>query len=202
MKKILAFFLVSSLVFSIPAAKAEESGTQRYLAGYQDGYAAGFKAGFENAMGQLTNQATAPTVLQTETPELKEKTAPANGRVIYSPDEDMVAPLTIHTTGDDYYCFVLTKVGSSKRYMAVFGHGGETVDVNVPIGCYQIFYATGKIWYGLDNLFGPDTQYYHCDGFFAFRDEYDTYKGWELSLYPVTNGNLDSEKISAADFPK
>lgn len=48
MRKISAVFLVISLVFSIPSAKAEELGRDQYIAGYQDGFEAGFRAGYKS----------------------------------------------------------------------------------------------------------------------------------------------------------
>lgn len=142
-----------------------------------------------------------PTVSGT-TPTLKSKTPPSNGKVIKYPVASMVAPLTIKTSGDGYYCFILSKVGTNERTMAFFGHGGKTVNVDVPLGTYKLYFATGSTWYGLQDLFGDETVYQCCDSSFTFKMDSDGYVGWTVTLYPVSNGNMDSKYISADDFPK
>ena len=178
-----------------------ESSSEHYLTGYQDGYDAGFKAGFESAMEQLKNvQVLNSANLDSHT--LIEQTPPINGHIFLYPEENRVAPLTIKTTGDEYYYFVLTKIGSTKKMMSFFGHGGETIRVKVPLGAYKLYFATGKTWYGIDDLFGEDTVYRKCDSTFSFTDNYESYSGWTVTLYPVVDGNMDTVTVSETDFPK
>lgn len=86
--------------------------------------------------------------------------------------------------------------------MAFYVQGGTSIDIDVPLGEYEIYYATGYTWYGLDNLFGSDTTYYKCEDTFPFTYLSNTYNGWTLTLYAVSNGNMDTERIDASDFPK
>ena len=79
---------------------------------------------------------------------------------------------------------------------------GGTLSVDVPLGTYEIYYATGNTWYGRNNLFGPDTVYQKCEGSFSFTEDVSGYNGWTLTLYPTFNGNMDTDIIDADDFPK
>lgn len=185
-----------------------ESYSDYYLSGYQDGYNAGYQAGFAMGLESASKQPTkdsvsglSPSVSQNKS-DLKPVSTPANGKILKRPKDEMLAPLTIHTTGDKYYFFSLMKVGYSDSYMSFFGHGGKTIEVDVPIGVYKIYYATGETWYGTNDLFGPETSYYRCGDYFIFTKDDESYKGWVLTLYPVVDGNMDSESVSADDFPK
>ena len=88
-----------------------------------------------------------------------------------------------------------------EQYIAVYVVGGQSLAILVPLEVYDIYYATGDYWRGEDYLFGPGTAYYHCDDKFKFSAGNDKYLGWTLTLYPVADGNLDTDPISAADFP-
>lgn len=83
-----------------------------------------------------------------------------------------------------------------------FVRGGMTVEMDVPLGKYHVYYATGDTWYGEDHLFGTETQYYKCDGSFDFTSDSEGYNGWTITLTAVYNGNLDTDTISAGEFPK
>lgn len=183
-----------------PEPSFTDPGYIYYLQGYKKGYDDGTKAGFQTAM-QLISDNKSKTK-PTESPTTAERTPPANGAILKYPTAKREAPLTIHTSGDGYYFFTLVKAGSNERYMNFFAHAGETVDIDVPIGVYNIYYAKGDTWYGLNDLFGEDTKYYRLDDLFVFSDDDGDYNGWELTLTPVVDGNLDTESVSPDDFPK
>ena len=149
-------------------------------------------------------------------------TEPSNGYVFEEiPVSYGSAPLEINTEGTGGYYFVLDPIslycgGDSAndfhkyraelmaKYstMQFYVHGESTIETQIPLGEYEIYYATGDTWYGEDDLFGEDTVYMKCDGTFLFScDEYGS-NGWILTLTPVINGNLDTDEISEKDFPK
>ena len=218
MKRILAFLLIFSIFITPVYAQSSfnekafwdslgmnppettESSSDRYLAGYQDGYNAGYKAGFASGLEQAPKQSSSS--IDSDSSVLTEQPLPINGHIFLYPKEKRVAPLTIKTIGEGYYYFALTKLGSTKKTMSFFGHGGDTIHIKVPLGTYKIYYATGSTWYGVDDLFGEDTVYKRCGASFAFTQDSDSYSGWTLTLYPVTDGNMDSKTISADEFPK
>lgn len=218
LKRILVFLLVLSIFITPVYAQSSfnekalwdllgmtppettESYSDRYLAGYQDGYNAGYKSGFASGLEQAAKQASSS--IDSDSSVLTEQSPPISGHIFLYPKEKRVAPLTIETSGEGYYYFVLTKFGSTKKTMSFFSHGGDTIRIKVPLGTYKIYYATGSTWYGVDDLFGDDTVYKRCGTSFAFTQDNDGYSGWTLTLYPVEDGNMDSTVISADEFPK
>lgn len=127
---------------------------------------------------------------------------PDNGYIFEEPGEEALAPLSILTQGENDYYIVLDPLNNAVwNKMSFYVRGGQSAKVFVPLGDYEIYYATGSAWYGLDDLFGSDTLYRKCDDTFEFYEDGDSYQGWTLTLYPQPNGNLDTETISANEFP-
>ena len=143
----------------------------------------------------------APTQVRETQWQPPESTPYQNGRIIKYPDSELCAPLKINTSGNGYYFFVLSKPGTSKRYMTFFGWAGDTVEVDVPLGTYELYYAQGDTWYGTIYLFGNQTLYGKCDSRLSFTEDADGYSGYEITLYPVYGGNMDTSTVSAAEFP-
>lgn len=132
---------------------------------------------------------------------LIEHDRPKNGYVFEHPAGDMVAPLTVKTSGTDDYYVALKHTTTSSKNMSFYVRGGSTVTIDVPLGVYEIYYASGSAWYGKDDLFGTDTAYYKCEDVFPFTASGDGYDGWTLTLYPVANGNLETDAIDPEEFP-
>ena len=135
-------------------------------------------------------------------PSLIALPTPANGQILRNPREQRVAPLTINTYGSQNYYFVLEPISGNSNRMAFFVRAGMSIDIDVPVGTYTLYYATGNTWYGTKALFGPDTIYQKCDDLFAFTEDANGYTGWTVSLQPVSNGNLDTDIIDESNFPK
>lgn len=132
-----------------------------------------------------------------------------------------VAPLTIETDDNFGYYFVISAVevftddsptGNAfedeqknilKKSVSThtYVRADSTVNLDVPLGKYRIYYACGTSWYGDKYLFGPETEYYKCDGSFTFEETTSGYSGYTISLTQVPNGNLKTHKISETDFP-
>lgn len=106
-------------------------------------------------------------------------------------------PITLFYEGDDSFNQTRTEMNAKYSYTKFYIRAGSTVDINVPLGEYRIYYATGESWYGEDDLFGEETVYAKCDDTFVFTES----QGWTLQLYPVTYGNLDTDTISKKEFP-
>lgn len=149
-----------------------------------------------NAVAPAQQASTEPKV------ELKPRPTPSHGAILKNPSATKNAPLEIKTSGSGYYCFILERTGHSERYMVFFAHAGKTVKVNVPTGKYTLYYAYGNTWYGTDNLFGKDTVRKKCDTTLSFYKDSDGYSGYTLTLYPVSNGNMDTSIVKEADFPQ
>ncbi|MCD8391006.1 MAG: DnaJ domain-containing protein [Firmicutes bacterium] len=152
----------------------------------------------------------APAATRTPTPATPtpyvppEQPLPDNGYVFKYPAHECVAPLTIETNEDSYlnYYIYLQYCGESQDYdISFFVRAGCTVDIDVPIGTYKLYYCTGYTWYGTDYKFGSGTAYSTSDDLLEFY--YDDYSVWghTITLYPVTGGNFDTEYINENEFP-
>lgn len=134
---------------------------------------------------------------------LIEQPRPSNGSIFQFPSSAGVAPFTIKTSGSSDYYIVMQNSHDSSIKVSFYVRGGSTVEIDVPLGNYEVFYAAGDTWYGTEHAFGSETDYYKCDDTFPFTYSSSTgYTGWTLMLYPVSHGNLDTDAINADEFPK
>ena len=141
-----------------------------------------------------------------------------SGMNIVRPDYVGVCPLEIKADNNSNYYIYLdyvrkpsyTTVSRSLRsdaytpYESDFSfyvEAGDTVEVDVPIGIYKLYYATGDTYYGKELLFGANTQYYSSDELLEFYASSQYYEGVTLTLYSVYNGNYDTDPINASEFP-
>ena len=164
-----------------------------------------------------TPKETTQQAAQSTEPNLAARPRPAHGYVFEDIGLTPVAPFSVTGSGDFY--LVLDPVdlsvhadkgvGSARldllqgySFLRVFVRSGMTFETDVPLGKYEVYYATGDTWYGEEHLFGPDTQYYKCDGTFDFTEDSEGYNGWTLTLTAVSNGNLDTDSIPEFAFPK
>lgn len=104
--------------------------------------------------------------------------------------------IKIPDTGDEYYYIKVIDIDTNEIAQSVFMHPNTTVEIPVPLGIYTIRYACGKTWYGYENLFGHSGSYAICDDVFEFTETV----GWTITLYPVVDGNMETEYIDFEDF--
>lgn len=137
-----------------------------------------------------------------------------NGEILHEPSAEKIAPLTIKASDSkNYYVFLrctgydtprgygLDDAGCRANDMSFYVKNGSSVSVNVPLGLYEIYYATGNTWYGEGHLFGNETARYKCNEEFEFYVDGDYVEGYALTLYAVPNGNMDTEKVPENEFP-
>lgn len=127
-----------------------------------------------------------------------------HGQLIKRPSDECLAPLSVETSsGRNYYIYLQpTDPNEKKNCMSFYVEGGKPVEVLVPLGTYEIFYATGDTWYGREHKFGEATSTFKCDKEFTFSISDHSYTGWTLTLYAVSNGNLSTTYIPESDFPE
>ena len=142
--------------------------------------------------GQNTeNNVTAPTVL------------PKSGELILIPQSAMLAPLEIIAPKSCNCYVVLVDYKTNKAVMSFFVRSAEKAEVNVPLGTYKFYYATGYKWYGkTDNvLFGKNTVTYTSDDLLEFTFDGKYYNGHSITLYAVQGGNFGTNNIDSSEFP-
>ncbi len=133
---------------------------------------------------------------------------PASGKVWNYTKEYGVVPLEIKAAQGSHYFVKLVDADTGIPVVAVFVRGGDTVEINVPLGQYEIRYAGGgSNWYGHGGdgtgragLFGKETVCSRCDKLFWFRIENGRSTGYTITLYRVVSGNLSTSQIKREDF--
>ena len=134
----------------------------------------------------------------------------SNGEIVKDTSLEQLAPLTVETSGvKSYYVFLkcLSVSGAgfhlpSAGDMSFYVTSGQSAEVLVPLGEYEVYYATGETWYGPEIKFGSGTEYFKCGKTLSFVETLSGYSGWTMTLYPVYNGNLETETLTAAEFPE
>jgi len=113
---------------------------------------------------------------------------------------ESIAPLTIQTSAGANYLVKIVDYYSKSEVMTVFVRGGDTARVKVPLGEYEIKYASGKEWYGYQHLFGDKTSYSKADSLFKFENTGYQITGYTITLFRVSNGNLRTSYINQSEF--
>lgn len=125
---------------------------------------------------------------------------PKNGKVKYFTKKKAIAPLKIDTKYSDNYYLKLEEIHSQKTIMTIFIRGGQSVNVDVPLGSYYLKYAVGDKWYGEKFHFGPYTSYYKALDEFIFEIQGEQVLGYTLELYKQAGGNLREGIINVNEF--
>lgn len=110
------------------------------------------------------------------------------------PDYDDCSSLTIKASSDES-CVVKLKDIYGDVWMSFYVRAGDKVTVGVPRETLRVFFASGDIWYGYNDLFGEYTSYSKDSSVCNF-EEYT----YEYTLYPVSSGNFSETPISADEF--
>lgn len=232
MKKIAAVLvLMLSLVLS--SCESTSSYREGYKDGYSDGFEQGREAASLKEQVEAPGEPTVdekkaedpPTEKEQEPPALQAKPEPRDGYLFETiPYFEGVAPLELETPAGkggyyvvcnpssltassdflgEYYLAKAKRENGGYGSLKFYVSAGSVVEVDVPLGWFSIYYATGDTWYGEEYLFGDGTKYYKLDDSFRFwLDSEGTYHGWTVQLEEVSGGNLDFEEISEDDFPQ
>ena len=145
-----------------------------------------------------------------------------NGQMIVKSDYKGLCGLSVKAGSEsNYYVYLDYMYAPSNSYdnrtrnnnaiapyeddLAFIVKAGETVEVDVPIGVYKMYYASGDEFYGRKTKFGKDGHYNVADALLDFYSEvegdYIVYNGHNVTLYTVINGNLEIDTISENLFP-
>lgn len=111
-----------------------------------------------------------------------------------------LAPLKLESSGYDHHLVKLVATATGQPAMIVFVRAGASLKVEVPLGSYELRYASGRAWYGETLLFGPSTSYSRSDETFTFDRVGNKIRGFTITLYAVENGNLHTQAIDADAF--
>lgn len=112
---------------------------------------------------------------------------PASGTVLsgYAPKDGSQITVSIAPTQS---CVVMLKDTSDRTLLSFFVRSGDTVTVDVPAEMMYVHFASGKAWYGEEQLFGKDTTYTKDDELTDF-----TQYSWEYEFDPLSDTGFEYE---------
>ena len=157
-----------------------------------------------------------PTQIQTPEPTLTREAMPENGKMFVNPDYESVCPFSFSGEyGASYYVYLEYQYAPNNSYysrhentsdpteenIAFFVRPGYSVDIDVPVGIYKLYYAFGNGWYGSKDLFGKDTTYCTVGDLLEFYTDNTTAYGININLRAQYDGNFETEYITASQFP-
>ncbi len=125
---------------------------------------------------------------------------PGSGSVRRQIAGEGFALFEINAAQGSHYLVKLVDVASGSTALTVFVRSGDIVEIEVPIGTYEVRYASGKNWYGYKYLFGSDTVYAKAERAFTFELAGDRVRGYTITLYKVRGGNLPTRPIKPEEF--
>lgn len=126
---------------------------------------------------------------------------PLNGFTERYHSSEAIAPFEIRTRyGSGNYYVKMVDYYTKKTVLTIFVRDGQSVNIDVPLGTYELKYAVGKNWYGNEHLFGPDTACSKAKDRFEFERHGDEITGYTVELYLQINGNLETNTIPVSSF--
>jgi hypothetical protein len=125
---------------------------------------------------------------------------PPNGEVRYFQQAEAIAPFSIHTAPEVNYYIKLVDVETGKTVVTIFVWGGQSVKTQVPLGTYELRYATGRDWYGEEKIFGAETSCVQADKRMTFYINGSQIMGHTVSLIKRIDGNLHTHNINPSQF--
>lgn len=131
----------------------------------------------------------------------KTRPLPYNGKTFYRSHKRAIAPLKIQTGdyGVHYYVKVIN-AATKRPVRKFFIRNGWKVSVKVPLGSYEVRYATGKKWYGEKLLFGPNTRFMKVDKVLTFYRQGNRVNGFTIELILQRHGNLRTNSMNASEW--
>jgi len=159
-------------------------------------------------VGQLSpnsikdNRAVNPLEVEWDSakPLIPEQPLPLTGSVRKLTVDESVAPFQIKADQGTNYLVKLVDTHSGSPVLTVFVRSGTTVEIKVPLGSYEVRYASGERWYGNKQLFGSGTTYSKAETIFKFEVIGNQVSGYTITLYKVPNGNLRTRNIKQEEF--
>ncbi len=128
---------------------------------------------------------------------------PRNGEVTKYTFAEHEAPFEVVVPdGGEYYYVILTESTNTKlKVISVIIHPGEAAEIDVPLGSYKMFYATGGKWYGKSDLFGEEMRMYQAEDVLEFYVSGNRVMGHSIELIKQVGGNLETVSVNPDDFP-
>lgn len=103
----------------------------------------------------------------------------------------------IHTPANyDSHYIKIIDTSTGEPFMKIYIREGDTITVYLPVGSYRIRYATGEHWYGYDELFGTDGEYFKFNEVVSIKKD----TKYTLTLYRESESNLTTSVLDYGEF--
>lgn len=119
----------------------------------------------------------------------------------------IMAKLSVTGPEGEDYVVKLGNAENEREVIYIYVRGGAVFETKVPLGSYRLQYARGSIWYGVKELFGPDTEFYKMyvdreakNEVYDFNRHGNKISGWTFRLRAAEGGNTVSGRISKEEF--
>jgi hypothetical protein len=103
------------------------------------------------------------------------------------------------TENNNYYV-KLINYEDHQESLAAFIRSGSTLSVQLPPGAYELRYAAGPNWYGMEYLFGTSTSYGKLPMPVIISEKTRAIGAVAVELIPSQHGSLKTNIISEYDF--
>lgn len=130
-------------------------------------------------------------------PEVK---PPPHGDIRVFTNEECIAPFEVKSSEGNYYLVKLVDVANGSDIITCFIYGGKSIEFEVPLGRYFLKYAVISKWHGYDNAVKQDAVCFKSDDIFDFEVDGEYVNGYTVTLYKVSNGNMETESIPPDEF--
>lgn len=113
------------------------------------------------------------------------------------------APLHIRNNGEMDQLVKIFNVADQREEMLVYARASQGVDVKLPLGTYEVRFAAGRTWYGLQFLFGSQTRFARLEQQLTFRRKAGAIEGpsrIELALTAAKGRGPRQASIERSEF--
>lgn len=114
--------------------------------------------------------------------------------------EESIAPFEILSQVGDNQFVKLVDANTGQDAIAILVRGGERFEVDIPLGSYKMKWCSGETWYGETDRFGPEESCSMSTDIFHFRINGNYAEGNSVTLYTVSNGNMDTRRLDPSEF--
>ncbi len=133
-------------------------------------------------------------------PDIPPLQLPPGGEVHYYTGGEPLAPFSVNTAEGSNYFVKLVDPDTKTEVVTLFVRGGEWAETKVPLGNYELRYASGQDWYGEEYLFGTGTVCVRASQEFRFYQNESGFMGHTVILIKQAGGNLNTRPMALTEF--
>ncbi|HPF44627.1 MAG TPA: DnaJ domain-containing protein [Syntrophomonadaceae bacterium] len=134
-------------------------------------------------------------------PDIPPLELPPGGEVHYYTGGEPLAPFSVNTAEGSNYFVKLVDPDTKSEVVTMFVRGGEWAETKVPLGNYELRYASGgQDWYGEEYLFGTATVCVRASQELSFYQDESRFMGHSVILIKQAGGNLYTQPMALTEF--